>query len=225
MNSVILDFEKRVGEIELYFKHLENIESHETKIFFPNKANRNIVDYDSELIKVFKANLFLLLYNLAESSIKQALVEIYDNISSKNLMYSNVIDEVKKIWIEDKHRNFRRLGNAAIFEAINSLADEIINIQFDDSKISGNIDGMKIRDFASKHGFSSTTPWQARNGVKMHTVKTQRNELAHGNSSFAECGRNYTIPELKVIKQQVIIHLRGILKNIKDYIDNTRYAI
>lgn len=224
MNSVIIDFEKRVAEIELYFKHLDNIESQETKIYFPHKANRKIVEYDSELIKVFKANLFLLLYNLAESSIKQALTSLYDEITSKNIKYSTAIDEIKKIWIETEHKNFKLIGIDRIFETINSLAEEIINIEFDDSVISGNIDGRKIRIFAEKYGFSNTTPWQAKKGEKLHIVKKQRNSLAHGNLSFAECGRNYTLLELKEVKSQVIIHLRGILKNIKYFIDNSKYV-
>ena len=225
MRTVILDFEKRVKEIDLYFTHLEYIEEEDAQIFFPNKSRNKYVDYDIELTKVFKANLFLLLYNLAESSIKQSLNEIYDSITTENLKYKEVIDEIKKIWIEENHVNFRNKGVTNIFIAINNLAEDIIDIRFNSKVISGNIDGQKIRNFSLKYGFSNSSHHNANNGVKLLQVKTQRNNLAHGNISFAECGRNYTMSDLREIKRQVIIYLRSILKNIEKYINGKKYAL
>ncbi len=224
MRTVILDFEKRVKEIELYFTHLEYIEEKDAQIFFPKRNQRKYVDYDIELTKVFKANLFLLLYNLAESSIKQSLNEIYDSITAENIKYKDVIDEIKKIWIEEKHSNFRNKGVSNIFTTINNLTEDIIDIRFNSKIISGNVDGQKIRAFSSKYGFSNNSHRNANNGVKLLQVKTQRNNLAHGNISFAECGRNYTISDLREIKKQVIIYLRSILKNIEKYINQKKFA-
>lgn len=226
MVTVLADFEKRVAEIELFFKHLENLEVDGALLYFPNRTRRKIQPHNNELIKVFKANIFLLLYNLAESSIKQSLTEIYDTISSENLSYQDVIDEIKKIWIAENHDNFRNIGTDNIFIAINQLATEIIDIRFDSTKvISGNIDGRKIREFSAKHGFSDRTHRNANNGYKLHLVKTQRNNLAHGNISFAECGRNYGVGQLRSMKREVILYLRNILRNIKKYLDDRKYAI
>lgn len=226
MVTVLADFEKRVIEIELFFKHLENLEEDGALLFFPNRTRRKTIPHHNELIKVFKANVFLLLYNLAESSIKQSLTEIYDTISSENLTYQNVSDEVKKIWIAQNHDNFRNQGTENIFIAINQLATEIINIDFDSNKvISGNIDSRKIREFSIKLGFSDRTHRNANNGNRLHQVKTQRNNLAHGNISFAECGRNYGIEQLRDTKKEVILYLRSILRNIKRYLDDRKYAI
>ncbi len=226
MISVIADFEKRVFEINLYFKLLEDIEEKNAILYFPDKQTHKYRAHNVELIKVLKANLFLLLYNLCESSIKQSISEIYDNISNSRLEYMSVIDEIKQIWIYEKHSNFKNIGTENIFKSINSLAEEIIDISFDSEKIiSGNIDGRKIKEFSVKYGFSSTVHKNAKDGVKLHQVKTQRNNLAHGLISFAECGRNYTISELREIKHQVILYLRQILKNIDKYIVNQKYAV
>lgn len=226
MVTVIADFEKRVTEIELFFKHLESLEEDGALLYFPNRTRRKTQPHNNELIKVFKANVFLLLYNLAESSIKQSLTEVYDSISSDNLTYQDVIDEIKKIWIAQKHDNFRNKGTENIFIAINQLASEIIEIRFDPTKvISGNIDGRKIKEFSTKHGFSDRTHKNANNGNKLHLVKTQRNNLAHGTISFAECGRNYGVGQLRDTKKEVILYLRNILRNIKKYLDDKEYAI
>lgn len=226
MVTVLADFEKRVTEIELFFKHLENLELDGALLYFPNRKRRKKQPHDNELIKVFKANVFLLLYNLAESSIKQALTEVYDTISSNHLSYQNVSDEIKKIWIAQKHNNFRNKGTENIFITINQLANDIIDIKFEPTKvISGNIDGQKIREFCASHGFSDKTHKNANNGNKLHQVKIQRNNLAHGNISFAECGRNYGIGQLRDIKKEVILYLRNILRNISKYLTDRKYAI
>lgn len=226
MISVLSDFEKRVEEINIYFLLLENIEEKDAVLYFPNKRTHKYQPHNAELIKILKANLFLLLYNLSESSIKQSLSEIYEQITDQQLKYEEVIDEIKKIWIDEKHNNFKNKGTENIFKAINNLAEEIIEIRFDSEKvISGNIDGRKIKEFSVKHGFSSKVHKNAKDGVKLHQVKTQRNNLAHGHISFAECGRNYTISDLREIKHQVIIYLRRILKNIERYLDNQKFAI
>lgn len=226
MVTVLTDFEKRVKEINLFFKHLENLETNGALLYFPNRTKRKTQSHDTELIKVFKANVFLLLYNLAESSIKQSLTELYDKISSDKLYYNQVIDEIKKIWISQNHDNFRNKGTDNIFSALGQLANDMINIEFDSTKtISGNIDGRKIREFSIKYGFSNKTHKNANSGNKLHQVKTQRNNLAHGNISFAECGRNYSVEELDEIKKEVIMYLRNILRNIKKYLDERKYTI
>jgi hypothetical protein len=226
MTTVISDFEKRVVEIEMYFAYIESIEEQHAFLYYPNKITHKFLTHDGELIKVLKANIFLMLYNLSEASIKQSISEIYDQISSEKLKYKEVIDEVKRIWINEKHGNFKTIGTDRIFNIISNIAEEIIDIKFDSEKvISGNIDGRKIREFSKKHGFSSKVHIRANEGRNLHVVKTQRNNLAHGVISFAECGRNYSISDLKKIKHEVIIYLRRILKNIDTYLQNRQYAV
>ncbi|PKP05283.1 MAG: hypothetical protein CVU11_01085 [Bacteroidetes bacterium HGW-Bacteroidetes-6] len=224
MITVINDFNTRVKEIDGYFKLLDSIINQDAKLFFPNKKSHKFKKIDDELIKVMKANCFLLLYNLIESSIKLSITEIYDSITLKTKKYDDVKDEIRKIWISENYKNFKDKGTDYIFNTINTIAQDIIDIQFKPEKvISGNIDGMKIREFSLNFGFSNTTHHSAKNGVKLHQVKKQRNDLAHGAVSFSQCGRQYTYEDLFEIKQQVIIYLRGILNNINSYLNNEHY--
>lgn len=224
MTTVINDFNTRVKEIEVYFTLLEEIINQNASLYLPLKSRNKIKRIDEELIKVLKANSFLLLYNLIESSIKLSITEIYDQISIKNKKYNEVVEEIRKIWILENYKNFQGKGTDFIFETINNLTEDIISIRFNPDKIiSGNIDGRKVRDFALQYGFSEKTHHSAKNGVKLHQVKTQRNLLAHGSLSFAECGRQYTYEDLVESKKQVIIYLRSILKNINTYLTQNIY--
>ena len=168
--------------------------------------------------------MFLLLYNLVESSTRQALNEIYESITAKNVRYSSLKDEIKKIWIKENYNNFANKGHEEIFTSISNIASDLINIKFKPEKIiSGNIDGKKIREFSEKYGFSNKVHVNANKGEKLYIVKNQRNKLAHGHSSFAECGREYTISDLKEIKKEVILYMGRILKNIDKYLSKNIY--
>ncbi len=224
MTTVINDFEKRASEIKLYFKLLEKVVEEEACLYLSEKKTHKYIQFDSELQKVMKANMFLLLYNLAESSIKQSLAEVYDTISAENVSYRDVKDEIQKIWIDTEYKNFNQMGTDRIYEVLNSILEDVIEIEFDASKkISGNIDARKIREFAQQIGFSPRVHHSLNDGVKLHQVKTQRNKLAHGDLSFAECGRNYTIPDLRVIYNQVVKYLRRILLNIEAFLHDKSY--
>ncbi len=144
----------------------------------------------------------------------------------ERLRYSDVIDQVKRLWINEKHKNFKDTGTERIFDIISNISEDIIELRFDaDKVISGNVDGRKIREFSKTHGFSNKVHIKAKEGRNLHLVKTQRNHLAHGDISFAECGRNYSINDIKVIKKEVIIYLRAILRNISKHIDEKKYRL
>lgn len=224
MLNVINEFNTRVQEIDGYFKLLDSIINQDAQLFYPSKKSQKFKKFDEELVKVMKANSFLLLYNLIEASIKLSITEIYDSITLKTNKYDDVTDQIRKIWISENYKNFKDKGTDFIFKAINNIADDTIELKFKSEKvISGNIDGLKIREFSNLIGFSNTTHHLAKKGIKLHQVKKQRNDLAHGAISFSQCGRQYTYDDLFEIKQQVIIYLRGILNNIKSFLDNDHF--
>jgi len=224
MTTVLTDFQTRVNEIELYFSFLEKIINENAELFFPNKRRNSKSVIDPELQKVLKAHGFLILYNLIESSIKKSIEKIYEKVSAENVLYKDVRDELKIIWIKINYKNFKDTGSEEIFRTIERMAEDSITMTFEGGKaISGNIDAKKIREFASAYGFSSRTHWSARNGNKLVSVKSKRNDLAHGVISFAECGRQHTLEDLIDTKKEVIFYMRGILRNVEQYLTSKRY--
>ena len=157
---------------------------------------------------------------------KLSISEIYDSITLKTKKYDQVKMEIKKVWLLENYKNFNGKGIEFLYNTINNLADDIIDIKFKHQKvISGNIDGRKIKEFSKYLGFSSLTHHKAKDGEKLFQVKKQRNNLAHGLISFADCGRQYTYDDLNIIKNETIIYLRGIIKNIQKYIENENFTI
>lgn len=82
MVSVKNDFDKKVEEIEAFFKLLDLISERNAKLTAPDSAGRQrLIPVDEDLVRVLKANSFLLLYNLMESTVRLTLTYLYDEVS------------------------------------------------------------------------------------------------------------------------------------------------
>lgn len=216
------DFDERAQEVSKFFLLLKNLEQGSIKLAMGNSHNQKIKDIDSDLEKTLKATGYLLLYNLIESTMRNALEAIFDEINDKEVSFDNLRNEIKKIVIENfKHNR----SSEKLLVNITTISLDIISASFDKQKLfSGNIDSRKIKKTASNYGFSyETNAAKTGNGYDLLTVKTNRNDLAHGFKSFKEVGKEAGAEELLQIQKRVISYLKGILENIGTYIDKQEY--
>ena len=225
MVDVKREFNKRVFEIDLYFKYLKGITQENGNLVYPNGA---VERFDIDIKRILIANSFLLLYNLSEASITRSIEEIYVAIDSSTTDFDSLKVGIKTEIIKYLKSNVNANDFAV---SVNNIAVDIILKCFDNSKIlSGNLDARKIRRLATTYGFSnSTQPFtvdgatQILNTDNLLTVKSKRNDLAHGVYSFKECGKNYTYQDVEEIKIHVIEYLRQIIENIEIYISSRTY--
>lgn len=223
MNSILFeDFNERAKEVGQYFIFLKSLEQATTKLSMEGKdCKAKVKAIDSELLKTLKANSFLLLYNLVEATMRNAIEIIFDELKSTGVSYNQIRPELKKIVI----KNLKKQNPDRLFESITEISVDIISAGFNRDKLfSGNFDGEKIRKTARDYGFSHSTNFiKTGDGSDLLTVKTNRNDLAHGFKSFTEVGRDKTADELLEIKKKVVKYLKQILKNIAAYIANKDY--
>lgn len=230
MNLVILEFEEKAEEINEYFNFVQTTTHLRGFI-----DNTDMIQVSQTVHNVLKANMFLLLYNLVESSFKNALENICLKIKNDNLKYKEVIPEIKKIWIEKEYKNFENIKNRQkskfIMDKIDSIAEDIIAIEFysNDEKtknddISGNVDARVINKINSKYGAKLESSPNIDTSSLL-TVKTNRNNLAHGHKTFTECGEDYTLNDLKDIKNNSQAYMRFILEHIQTFINNKKYKV
>jgi MAE_28990/MAE_18760-like HEPN len=231
MINVKRDFQERCDEINLYFAFLEKLITKNGDIIYLDKTTEKI---DPILIKTLKANGFLLLYNLTESTIKNAVGVIFETIVKDKVKYEDTIEHIKKDFIKFiKKRvstdNFVLLVNNIsedLFSYCLSVKENLTDTQprYLKELFSGNVHAGTISDLAKRFGFSSKTkPRVTNNGKALETIKDKRNDLAHGVFSFQEVGKDYTETELVKMKDQVIAYLSQILDNIETYINNKDY--
>jgi len=223
MISVLMeDFTERSQEVSKYFIFLKSLEQGTTKLsMVSNGGTSKIKVIDSELLETLKASGFLLLYNLVEATMRNVIKAIFDELKREGISYDQIRPELKKIVL----RNLKKRNPDTIFASITAISVDIITAGFNkDDLFSGNIDGKKIKDTAIEYGFSHATDHiKTGNGSDLLTIKTSRNDLAHGFKSFTEVGQDKTADELLEIKKKVIKYLRQILQNIETYIKNAEY--
>jgi len=223
MQTVILDFNTRVQEINEYFSFLEGLDNKTIKLTSSeniDEEKNKLIDYNL-LTKTLKANSFLLLYNLIESSMRNAIEAIFDELKGKKISFNAVRVEIKKVVLE----NFKNRSPNKIHSQIKDISLDIITAGFDSKKLfSGNIDRDEITKTARRYGFSFDTDYaKTKHGENLYDIMEKRNDLAHGNKSFSEIGKSISIGDLLKIKNEVIEYIGQILKNIETYLNNKEY--
>jgi len=111
------------------------------------------------------------------------------------------------------------------FRSNESHSIDIITAGFQKRELfSGNVDREVITETARKYGFSFDTDYsKTKHGEHLYDIMQHRNDLAHGNKSFAEIGQQTSIEDLLKVKEEVIEYLQQILQNIQEYLENEEY--
>ena len=218
-SGLFQDFNERSKEVSKYFIFLKNLEQETIQLSMKKKSKVKTID--SELLKTLKASGFLLLYNLVEATMRNAIEAIFDELRKKRVSYDNIKPELKKIIL----KNFKKRNPDKILSSIKDISLDIITACFDKGDLfSGNVDGKEIRKTAKQYGFSHrTNVSKTGDGNDLFIVKTNRNDLAHGLKSFSEVGRDKSADELLEIKNKVLRYLRQILENIEQYLSDQEY--
>jgi len=112
------------------------------------------------------------------------------------------------------------------YEMITGILDNLV-VELSEQRlpVSGNLDADLVRKVCRKHGVSVSVHHAAKGGSRLSLIKKQRNALAHGDSSFAECGRQYTVQDLIGIKNETVIFMRSILRNVSKFAARRSYRV
>jgi hypothetical protein len=230
MQPVIDDFNQRVTEVDRYLQVLERLEN-PSVVLYDRNTQRKLRVYGEGSLKVMKATVFLLIYNVVESSVRSAFGYLYDQIEAEAKSCSELSEELRQVWIRQQFlmmdegsaspKNYRELVERI---ASDILTESTVQLSKDRLPVAGNLNSAQIRRVCQTHGVSAKAHHRASGGVELETVKSQRNALAHGDTSFSTCGEQYTVSDLKRIKQQAVVFVRSILRNVRRFVQDKRYA-
>lgn len=230
MKAVFQRFEDNVREVESYFRFLATVLEPDAQLYRPNQRSRKYSAIDDGTQRMLKAAALLVLYNLTEATTSDALRAIHGAIERDRLTFDRARNEVQALWINFRtvHLTKGPVGIDKVRKAAREMVDDVLrqaHVTMDDDypRLSGNVDASKVRELAERFGFSATVIGAARHGSSLTIVREKRNELAHGESSFSQCGGEFAPSQLESIKHEVIIYLRNILRNIQRYVDKKRF--
>lgn len=227
MQAVLDDFARRTREVSGYLAMLKALDR--TGATITGKRGSTVAVED-EWRRVSKAGAYLMIYNLVESSVRAAFMHVYCAMETDGCDLQSATGKLRTLWIDHHHRRvdressppskYREIAQELVTAA---LANESLRLQGSRLPISGNLDAEAIRHLCHDHGVSVAVPKTARGGEVLDEVKVQRNALAHGDKSFAECGRDITVSDLQRIFKQAATFLRAILRNVGAFVQQRAY--
>jgi hypothetical protein len=79
------DFDERAKEVSQYFIFLKNLEQESIKLSMGGKPK--IKTIDPNLLRTLKVSGFLLLYDLVEATMRNAIESIFDELKNEGVSY------------------------------------------------------------------------------------------------------------------------------------------
>ena len=141
---------------------------------------------------------------------------IFDELKARNVSFDDCRIEVRTQVL----RNLKKRNVESVIPNLSFISTDLACATFlKDDLVSGNVDGRLVRDLAQVYGFALP---KVRSD-ELLTVKTIRNDLAHGLKTFSEVGREFDVERLEKIMREVIGFLRALLANITAYIKTQSY--
>jgi len=202
-----VDFLDRVRELTSYIHH----------VCSASQGGEQSVDARTSM--ALRATAYLVTYNLVEATARNAVRAVFDQLAAESVSFDDVRIELKKLLLA--HARRRKSDDLALQFA--DIAKDIVTSVFDPSELfSGNVDAKELKHTAKQLGYK---PNNSKEMVReaLLIVKTNRNDLAHGNKTFAEIGRDVTIQDLRNHAARAIVYMRQVLRNVDEYLENREY--
>ncbi|MDR0516758.1 MAG: hypothetical protein LBH25_06885 [Fibromonadaceae bacterium] len=210
-------FKQRKKELNLFLKNLKIVEE--------NKK------FQADFCNILYSNALLMLYNIVESTVMGGILEIYGAVNSQGFSYKTVSTEIQNIWFDfrfneiyGKTANYKSYKDRAFKMVDDILSDKVIKLTRKAVHISGNLNAEKIRNICNEHGIKFTTHNKSQGGCKIEDIRNLRNNLAHGEKSFVECGRDFTFSDLETMTNEVLLFLDGLLNGMTKYYNNKAWS-
>lgn len=223
LDEARLVYEERLEEVERYCNFLQRLISGRPALLYRNANGESREEaLDPGITHMLKANAFLLIYNLVEATVRQALQGIRDHINRNGHQFDE-LHEALRSHLTSMMRDDESRGQLA--SSPHPIGRALIYLGFNSGKlIGGNISHKSLKQIADRIGFSvETDAAKTKGGKSIGEVKMKRNQLAHGEIAFIECGRNTAIEDIVTIKAEVAYYLSGVLDNIECWLGDKGY--
>lgn len=220
MELIKEDLRQRVKEIEDFLKLLKFIESTATiKRLCNSDDPEDTFLIEPSLKNTLKGEIFLLLYNLIESTMRGSISHIHDKLDEREVSFNDLREKFRK---EILKRVKHEIKLDDLYAATSdNISQQLLRATFKEDRIfSGNVDHKKVCDQARIYGFKHAI---RVNSDQILTVKNQRNNLAHGHQSFADVGKLYPLEDFEKFAEDVKKYLESMTDHISDYINQQAY--
>lgn len=230
-------FEDRLLEIEAYLSFLEGVEI-EAQSGPPRLGVEGAV-ITTQQQRILYSGVFLQLYNLVESTVVRCLDGVTQaSIASGTWSPGDLTTELRREWVRVIARTHVDMNYESRLESALGLCEHLVSALpvpgFKIEKGGGNWDDSAIEQIIARLGFELKVDNAIYSGIKrpfrddlgpLGLVKKLRNNLAHGSMSFAECGENVTVSDLRDLSDRTTAYLREVVRAFVGFIDRYEFLI
>ncbi len=235
MDDVKKLFEERKKEIDAYIDFLSAVER-SAQLGTPRLTGGDSISVQQQ--RILYSGVFLQLYNLVEATVVRCIDGVTEAaITNGTWMPADLILELKKEWVRVMARTHIELSYENRLQSALALCDHLIgSLKVEGFKMDkgggGNWDDIAIHQAAKRLGFEIELSKQVREAVKkpfrddkgaLALVKGFRNSLAHGEISFAECGENVTVGELRDLATRTSDYLNEVVEAFAAYVNKHEF--
>ena len=223
----------RSTEVTVYLEFLKV--AVERRAVLTAKDGQLVLPLSQELTHTLKANLLLLLYSAMEATLIQLLDEMHlaigNNCFSADALNGELLRVVLRTFKKDKSTTVL-LSPAPLHQSLFTywISDWQSKTSAKEKRgdgISGSVDSRVFYEQLRKFGVVAPThddkPPSHLTSRALQTVKARRNELAHGETSFTDLGRDLSVESLETDSLAVFDTLRNIATEVDKYLREQRY--
>jgi hypothetical protein len=235
VNGLKEAFQERRSEIESYLAFLEGVERQIQS--GPPSIGAEGPTITTLQQRMLYSGVYLQLYNLVEATITKCVDAICDGISIGEWRPHDLRTELQREWVKYFAETTADLNHESRLDRSVRLLEHLItSASIGHMKIlrggGGNWDDEAIYKFASRLGcalnFSADTQANIKRPFKndrgaLVLIVTLRNDLAHGNVSFAECGDDVLVGELKDLAGKTFAYLEEVVDSFSEYVETKAY--
>jgi hypothetical protein len=229
-------FEERIQEIDAYLELLEAVER-QVREGPPRIGGASIT---AQQQRILYSSLYLQLYNLVEATATWCIDAV--SVAAANggrWRPGDLSERLRREWVRATARTHVDLNVDNRLSTALEFCDRLIQgLPVSDWSIEkgggGNWDDLEIEEITDRLGLELRISRPVLTGIKRRIredkgalvlVRFLRNELAHGNLSFAECGDGVTVTDLRDIKNRAADYLREVVKAFREYIDGFKFLL
>jgi hypothetical protein len=228
-------FDERLSEVEAYLGFLDELEA--AALTGAPKFGGSENPLSPKQTQILRAGVFVQLYNLVEATMTRCLDALASASSSGAWKPSDLNPHFRKEWVKVVVAANKELNAENRLKYAVALADLLVRAEpLQEFKLEkgggGNWNDTNIENMFERVGLrlrlSATVRAAAKRKFRddlgpLSLVVKLRNDLAHGEISFAECGENETIVWLREISSNTSVYLRAVVKAVERFIDRHEF--
>lgn len=227
--------EERLREVSSYLEFLKSIER--ATMSGPPRLAGSDEPITAEQQRILYSSVFLQLYNVVEATVTRCLdfvtVATFDSYKPKP---SELNAKLMRAWVQEVARTHVDLTPLHRLDSALTLCDHLVRqlpvSAFKITKGAGNWDDTEIERVTKHLGCTLAVPREAFRAAKrpfrndknaLGLIKSLRNQLAHGEISFAQCSEGVTVEELERLTTLTSDYLKGVAASFETYVASGGY--